>query len=496
LGDSSGDILLITDGVETCSIDPCVLTANWRASKVDVRVHVVGVGLSTQERPAVACIAENSGGVYFDAASSDEFAAALNAVGGVVADNPAERQSYEITLVGRGPDGRDYRVGGFLKRDGEANREIRSDRRIVVNSAGSYAVEVGPILEDGSLFQPAYHAFSVDPESEVTEVVVPVAPPAIVSAAFFEDGAPHPGDMVAVSENGVELFEFLPGPEGRRREILMRPGVYEFRSSPGEDDVLSLTAEIAASEKTELRFDLAATFRARVRFVLLNGESFERNSELWRDGKRLYKVHGRDGAVVRAGVYELRSDHALLPVRLESLELSAAQKDITVPVDAGFVEISYADQPENYLLTPDRAFLRPKNRADQVFARLQTSIPVAPGQYEVEAHDASGYFSAPVPVTVFSGQTANVLLEPLALGTLIVRYAEDGAYPASPDRAFAKSMGDQPLKKGFMRPGKPLKAPPGRYLITPKKGLGIEAQQVEVFPGDTTTVVLGLSDNQ
>ena len=70
---ASGDIILISDGLETCDADPCDLMRQWNASSVAIRVHVVGVGLNDLERAAMACIAETSGGRYFDADSADGY---------------------------------------------------------------------------------------------------------------------------------------------------------------------------------------------------------------------------------------------------------------------------------------------------------------------------------------------------------------------------------------------------------------------------------------
>ena len=74
----SGDIILISDGVETCDADPCALMQKWRASNINIRVHVVGVGLTDLERQAMMCIADTAGGKYFDADSAEGFSEALN----------------------------------------------------------------------------------------------------------------------------------------------------------------------------------------------------------------------------------------------------------------------------------------------------------------------------------------------------------------------------------------------------------------------------------
>ena len=97
IGDEAGDILLITDGIETCDADPCALMEEWKASKVDIRVHVVGVGLDAAERKAVGCIASISGGRYLDADSAERFAEALGAVRQAVAEEPPRKKQLKST---------------------------------------------------------------------------------------------------------------------------------------------------------------------------------------------------------------------------------------------------------------------------------------------------------------------------------------------------------------------------------------------------------------
>mgnify|MGYP001066788994 CR=1 FL=1 len=69
-GDREGDILLISDGIETCDPDPCDLVQDWHDSGIDIRVHVVGLGLTDMARGAMQCIADASGTTYLDAQSA------------------------------------------------------------------------------------------------------------------------------------------------------------------------------------------------------------------------------------------------------------------------------------------------------------------------------------------------------------------------------------------------------------------------------------------
>jgi Ca-activated chloride channel family protein len=83
-----GNIVLISDGIETCSADPCEVASTLRAANAKVVIHVVGFGI---ERPAVAqlkCIAEVGGGTFFDATNANELSDALTRVAEKAAEPP------------------------------------------------------------------------------------------------------------------------------------------------------------------------------------------------------------------------------------------------------------------------------------------------------------------------------------------------------------------------------------------------------------------------
>ena len=70
-------VLVITDGIETCNADPCALGAELAQLGVDFTAHVVGFGLSAEEGRQVACLAEETGGLYVSAEDADALADAL-----------------------------------------------------------------------------------------------------------------------------------------------------------------------------------------------------------------------------------------------------------------------------------------------------------------------------------------------------------------------------------------------------------------------------------
>ena len=76
-------MILITDGLETCNADPCALARELEATGADFTTHVIGFGLSPEEGQQVACLADETGGVYLQAADAG---ALLDALASTVAE--------------------------------------------------------------------------------------------------------------------------------------------------------------------------------------------------------------------------------------------------------------------------------------------------------------------------------------------------------------------------------------------------------------------------
>jgi Mg-chelatase subunit ChlD len=100
VSDRRADILLISDGLETCGGDPCAVTARLAEQGINTRVHVVGFDLSEEEHTALQCIADNSNGQYFRANDAQSFANAINqAVAQTQAAPPAPVEPTPPTIA-------------------------------------------------------------------------------------------------------------------------------------------------------------------------------------------------------------------------------------------------------------------------------------------------------------------------------------------------------------------------------------------------------------
>ena len=74
------NIILISDGIETCGGNPCELTEQAKMEGINFTIHVIGLHVDGPAREQLSCIADKGGGIYYDVESSEDFAAALKAI--------------------------------------------------------------------------------------------------------------------------------------------------------------------------------------------------------------------------------------------------------------------------------------------------------------------------------------------------------------------------------------------------------------------------------
>ncbi|MFN3171750.1 MAG: vWA domain-containing protein [Hyphomicrobiales bacterium] len=82
-------IILVTDGLETCEADPCALANELESLGIDFTTHVIGFGLTEEEGQQVSCLAENTGGSYFQATDADALSEALTQTVAFVPPQPS-----------------------------------------------------------------------------------------------------------------------------------------------------------------------------------------------------------------------------------------------------------------------------------------------------------------------------------------------------------------------------------------------------------------------
>ena len=84
-------IVLVSDGLETCTGDPCKLTREAREAGVKITVHVIGFDTGKLTVAQLECIAQAGGGLYLNADDAAGLGAALDQA---VSIKPAEETNF------------------------------------------------------------------------------------------------------------------------------------------------------------------------------------------------------------------------------------------------------------------------------------------------------------------------------------------------------------------------------------------------------------------
>jgi Ca-activated chloride channel family protein len=89
LGETGGgNIVLVSDGIETCAPDPCAAAEALHKARATVKIFVVGFDVSGDERAQLSCIAEKGGGAYFAADGAAALDDALGAAREAAVETP------------------------------------------------------------------------------------------------------------------------------------------------------------------------------------------------------------------------------------------------------------------------------------------------------------------------------------------------------------------------------------------------------------------------
>ncbi|MBI4776315.1 MAG: VWA domain-containing protein [Deltaproteobacteria bacterium] len=70
-------VILVSDGLETCDVDPCALAAELAMSGMDFTVHVIGFDISQEDQGRLRCLADKTGGLFLAADDAGSLREAL-----------------------------------------------------------------------------------------------------------------------------------------------------------------------------------------------------------------------------------------------------------------------------------------------------------------------------------------------------------------------------------------------------------------------------------
>jgi len=118
-------VILLSDGKETCSADPCAVGEKLENLGVDFTAHVIGFDIiKSEDRAQLKCLADRTGGQYLDAKNADALGQALQKVTQfqepvVVKEEPTGRTKFQFGLDRQDGTPRPTTVTFFAQKIGE-----------------------------------------------------------------------------------------------------------------------------------------------------------------------------------------------------------------------------------------------------------------------------------------------------------------------------------------------------------------------------------------
>ena len=278
-------VVLVSDGEETCNLDPCTLGRELEETGIDFTVHVVGFDIAdAKTRDQLQCLANETGGTYFNADSADSLSQALTTVTAAQPEpepDPApEPQTASISgperaeagsiisVAWEGPGDKGDHVGILLA--GETRISVsRQD----IRSGNPLELKVTPTTGHHELVyvdQDAGQILARKP-IEVVPVSANLSAPATATAGGTINvawtGPGNDGDFISIAvrddvlPHNIDFFHVSEGPESQLR-VPSKPGDYELRYITNTDPRVILKKIPVTVEDVALTMKAAKTAKA------------------------------------------------------------------------------------------------------------------------------------------------------------------------------------------------------------------------------------------
>lgn len=148
----SATIVLVSDGLETCSGDACALVKKARSQGIIISLHVIGFAMEGEDLSALECLAQAGGGQYFPAQNGDQLLDALNKSiepaptdGGYISIKSTVEGKLADASVKVFPKGKKDPVAALRTYENNS-----TNPRIILLPQGVYDVEVAAVRLEGN----------------------------------------------------------------------------------------------------------------------------------------------------------------------------------------------------------------------------------------------------------------------------------------------------------------------------------------------------------
>ena len=422
VADRPSRLILVSDGIETCSGDPCALAAELARAGVDFKAHVIGFDIASRaDQAKIACIASLTGGSYTNARDAAELAEALKKSAASVSQEAPAAKLPELTLTAiDGATGKpiegpvSWTVSG---RESEAvvAAGLTGGTVSLPLPPGAYTVSATLLEKSGGA-----EASVTDAGGSATVVLDGVVPKASISLAAASapassvlavsfEGPKEPGDFLRIVTADGERLEtdlWVRVDDGSPVDMRLpsEPGTYEivYVWSAGDDRIIARAPLTVVPAELSLELPATVPVGAQVsvdwkgpggagdwigfvpqgggagdyagRYVFVETSPATLMAPSAAGAYEAIYVTGHDGAVVQRKAFEVTEGTSAL-VAPASAE-AGAEIDVTWQGPGGSSDWIGVSEPAS----PADSYLTWTSPSDPV---VRLRLPLTPGAYEL-----------------------------------------------------------------------------------------------------------------
>ncbi|WP_409560150.1 vWA domain-containing protein [Hyphomicrobium sp. MC8b] len=426
-------IVIVGDNADNCRQDSCAAARAIAKSSPGVVIQVIGIGLSANERPRMACMAEATGGRFYDIADSNGLDAAIDEAVKLAVLAPSDvagaagkplapkappppagaslRASAALAegrpLITAPVTWRIYKAGGAKVLGQGVGKDIS-----VKLSAGDYDIEA----ELGGV--KARHTITIA-DGEAQSIIVPLDAAHLVARAVgSKSGPPSPTATLSVSSNGQPVAL----KRGDTVDLYLQPAEYGVTAVDGAARS-SQTINLAAGDDKRLdvalstgRLDLSATGAngGAIQDVLYTVETDDPESP---DGRREVARSRSPQAtfVLPEGTYYIGAN-AGNGLTSKRVAIGAGQT-VTETLAIALVPVKITALVAGVPAKPDDNIFYRVDRIDGDRVSIARAIgpaldlSLSPGRYRISASLATAHLSASKEVTLDAGKPAKAVID-------------------------------------------------------------------------------------
>lgn len=426
-------IVIVGDNADNCRQDSCAAARAIAKSSPGVVIQVIGIGLSANERPRMACMAEATGGRFYDIADSNGLDAAIDeavklavlapsnvagAAGKPLAPKaPPPPAGASLRASAALAEGRPlitapltwqiYKAGGAKALGQGVGKDISAKL-----PAGDYNIEA----ELGGV--KARHTITIA-DGEAQSIIVSLnAAHLVARAVASKSGPPSPTATLSVSSNGQPVAL----KRGDTVDLYLQPAEYGVTAVDGAARS-SQTINLAAGDDKRLdvalstgRLDLSATGAngGAIEDVLYTVETDDPESP---DGRREVARSRSPQAsfVLPEGTYYIGAN-AGNGLTSKRVAIGAGQT-VTETLAIALVPVKITALVAGVPAKPDDNIFYRVDRIDGDRVSIARAIgpaldlSLSPGRYRISASLATAHLSASKEVTLDAGKPAKAVID-------------------------------------------------------------------------------------